>query len=194
MIKQIPTSSKQNTYVLMDSWYSSESVLEASAKQGFHVISGLKTNRIIYPQGIRQPVKDFSSYVAKSDTDLVTVGMENHRVYRYEGKLNILDNAVVLLCWRDGDDFDPAKMIAFLSTDVSLTNEQILTYYSRRWSIETYFRSMKVHLGMDRYQVRSKAALDRFFALLTFVSLCCAYIGENNFIKWTTSLPKKKAS
>ncbi|MCM3701661.1 transposase [Paenibacillus macerans] len=56
MIQAFPMS-KYPTYVLMDSWYPSSSVLQTSAKQGFHVISGLKTNRIFYPQGIRQSLK-----------------------------------------------------------------------------------------------------------------------------------------
>ncbi|WP_028547034.1 transposase [Paenibacillus taiwanensis] len=66
-------------------------------------------------------------------------------------------------------------MKAFLSTDVALTNAQIMSYYSKRWSIETYFRTAKVHLGRDRYQVRSTKAIDRYWALLLFVSLCCTY-------------------
>ncbi|MGW8957606.1 transposase [Paenibacillus sp. NPDC055715] len=44
-------------------------------------------------------------------------------------------------------------MKAFLSTHISLTSETILTYYSKRWVIETYFRTAKVHLARDRYQV-----------------------------------------
>jgi hypothetical protein len=127
MIRAVPMS-KHPTYVLMDSWYPSSSVLQTSAEQGFHVISGLKTNRIFYPQGIRQSMK------------------------------------------------------AFLSTDVSLTNEMILSYYSKRWAIETYFRTAKVHLAMDRYQVRSTQAIDRYLTLLMFASMCCIYDENGSLI------------
>ncbi|MBG9791697.1 transposase [Paenibacillus dendritiformis] len=177
MIRQVPRSHHQ-TYVLMDSWYPSASVLQVSSEQGFHVISGLKTNRIIYPQGIRQSIKEFASFMSKSDTDLVTIGEDSYRVYRYEGKLNLLDNGVVLFCWKEGEELNPKQVKAFLSTDVSLTNKQILSYYSKRWSIETYFRTAKVHLGLDRYQVRSTKAIDRYWALLSFVSMCCIYSGQ----------------
>ncbi|MFI2856154.1 hypothetical protein ACH6EH_03325 [Paenibacillus sp. JSM ZJ436] len=61
-IIQSVRTSNQPTYVLMDSWYPSSTVLQCSVKQGFHVISGLKTNRIFYPQGIRQSLKNFASY------------------------------------------------------------------------------------------------------------------------------------
>ncbi len=181
MIQTVPMS-KSKTYVLMDSWYPSASVLETSAKQGFHVISGLKTNRIFYPQGIRQSLQGFASYISKSDTDLVTIGSSAYRVYRYEGKLHLLENAVVLLCWEEGRGFDPKRMKAFLSTDVSLTNQEILSYYSKRWAIETYFRTAKVHLALDRYQVRSMQAIDRYLTLLLFASMCCAYASHGSLL------------
>lgn len=172
MIQAVPMSSCR-TYVLMDSWYPSASVLQTCAERGFHVISGLKTNRIFYPQGIRQSLQSFASYISKTDTDLVTIGSSAYRVYRYEGMLNLVENAVLLLCWKDGEGFDPKQMKAFLSTDVSLSNEEILNFYSKRWAIETYFRTVKVQLAMDRYQVRSAQAIDRYLTLLLFSALCC---------------------
>lgn len=192
MVKQVPIAQNQQTYVLVDSWYPSASLLEACTERGFHAISGLKSNRIIYPQGIRQSVKEFSSYISKSDTDFVTIGVEEYRVYRYEGKLNLLENGVVLLCWKDGDDLNPSNMRAFLSTDVALSNEQILSYYSKRWSIETYFRTAKVYLGMDRYQVRSTKAIDRYLTLLLFVSMCCTYSGQGSLIDGIHQYRKQK--
>nr|WP_269846567.1 transposase [Paenibacillus roseus] len=81
MIQNVPMSMCR-TYVLMDAWYPSASVLQTSTERGFHVISGLKTNRIFYPQGIRQSLKNFASYISKSDTDLVTIGSSTYRVYQ----------------------------------------------------------------------------------------------------------------
>lgn len=181
MIQSVPMSTCQ-TYVLMDSWYPSASVLQTCAERGFHVISGLKTNRIFYPQGIRQSLQNFASYISKSDTDLVTIGSSAYRVYRYEGKLNLLENATLLLCWKEGEGFDPKQMKAFLSTDVSLRSEEILSYYSKRWAIETYFRTAKVQLAMDRYQVRSTQAIDRYLTLLLFAALCCSYSSHGSLI------------
>lgn len=164
----------------MDSWYPSASALQTSAERGFHVISGLKTNRIFSPQGIRQSLKNFASYISKSDTVLVTIGSSAYRVYRYEGKLNLLENAALLLCWKDGDGFEPKQMKAFLSTDISLSNEEILCYYSKRWDIEAYFRTAKVQLAMDRYQVRSTQAIDRYLTLLMSSALYCQYDSQGS--------------
>lgn len=51
----------------------------------------------------------------------MTIGSAAYRVYRYEGKHILLDNAAMLLCWKEGEGFEPQDMKAFLSTDVSLT-------------------------------------------------------------------------
>lgn len=93
-----------------------------------------------------------------------------------------MENAVLLLCWKEGEGFDPKQMKAFLSTDVSLSNEEILSYYSKRWAIETYFRTAKVQLAMDRYQVRSTQAIDRYLTLLMFAALCCKYGSQGSLI------------
>ena len=93
----------------------------------------------------------------------MTIGQEAYRVYQYEGTMNDLDNTVVLFCWTTDDEtLDPKHMRCFLSTDVALTSEQILTYYSVRWRIETYFQQAKGHLGFQNDQVRSQKAIQRF--------------------------------
>ncbi|MBJ6360580.1 transposase [Paenibacillus sp. MAHUQ-46] len=86
-----------------------------------------------------------------------------------------MENVVVLLGWKEGEGLDPKQMKAFLSTNVSPTNEKILSYYSKRWAVETYFRTAKVYLAMDRYQVRSTQAIERYLTLLMIVSVCCIY-------------------
>jgi hypothetical protein len=56
MFQAVPESTCP-TYVLMDSRYPSSSVLQTSAKRGFHIINRLKTNRIFYPKSFRQSLK-----------------------------------------------------------------------------------------------------------------------------------------
>jgi hypothetical protein len=77
----------------------------------------LKTNRILYPQGIRPSAKEFARYIDVSDTHLVTVGGETYRMYRYEGALNDIPNAVVLFCWKTDQPMTSEHLRCFLSTD-----------------------------------------------------------------------------
>lgn len=191
LLSMVPKSSF-STYVLMDTWYPAQSVLETCALSGFHVISGIKTNRIIYPYGIRQSIKEFASHIHKEDTDLVTVGHASYHVYRYEGKLNFIENAVVLLCWDATQPMTLQTMRAFLSTDVSLSNEQILTYYSKRWAIETYFRTMKSNFSFNGYQIRSTVAVKRFWTLLSFTAMFCSVTGHGDILTGLRSWQNKK--
>ena len=75
--------------------------MDAFIKKGFYTIGTLKTNRILYPCGIKQKISEFVLYLRKTDSDvsLVTVGSRNYYVYRYEGNLNGIDNAVVLISY-----------------------------------------------------------------------------------------------
>ncbi|WP_418910231.1 transposase [Bacillus albus] len=43
---------------------------------------------------------------------------------------------------------------------LGLSNKQIMQYFSKRWTIETYFRTMKIKLSLKRYQVRKHSFMD----------------------------------
>lgn len=190
LLKKLPTCLLPR-YLLIDSWYPAQALLETAMQSGNHVISGLKTNRIIYPYGIRQSIKDFAKHVRKEETDLVTVGHSSYYVYRYEGKLNVIENAVVLLCWEAGTPMISENMRAFLSTDVGLSTKKIMQYYSKRWTVETYFRTMKVNLSLDRYQVRSTKAIDRLWTLLHCSATICMLIEKTSLTESIQQWQKK---
>lgn len=132
MLSSLKGKRAQPVYVLVDSWYPSQALIEACLKQGFHVIAMLKTNRILYPKGIAIQAKEFARYIEPNDTRLVTVGNERYRVYRYEGALNGLDDAVVLLAWKADQPMTPDHLHVILSTDRELSDEDILRYYAQR--------------------------------------------------------------
>lgn len=119
-------------YALVDSWYTCPKLINAYAARGYQFIGALKTNRILYPQGIRVRLDTFASYVTKKDVHLVTVNGSTYWVYRYEGALNDIENAVVLFCWPEDAFQEPKALHAFLCTDVSLETQTILDYYSKR--------------------------------------------------------------
>ena len=72
------------SYFLCDCWYVSEKIINAFAQKGFHTIGALKTNRLLYPSGMKKKLSEFGN---------------------------------------------PKALRAFLSTDVSLTTDGILSYY-----------------------------------------------------------------
>ncbi|TWG29826.1 IS701 family transposase [Geobacillus sp. C56-T2] len=172
MLSSLKGKRAQPVYVLMDSWYPSQALIEACLKQGFHVIAMLKTNRILYPKGIAIQAKKFARYIEPNDTRLVTVGKERYRVYRYEGAIHGLDDAVVLLAWKADEPMTPDHLHVVLSTDRELGDEEILRYYAQRWTIECFFRQAKDQLKLDGYRVRHIRAVKRYWAVVLFA---CVY-------------------
>ena len=89
------------SYFLCDSWYTCGDIMNAFIKKGFYTIGALKTNHVLYPCGIKQKVSEFALHLRKADkgVSLVTVGSRSYYVYRYEGSLNGIEDAVVLVSY-----------------------------------------------------------------------------------------------
>ena len=174
MAKELPVPPIMS-YFLCDCWYVSEKIINTFAAKGFHTIGALKTNRILYPFGIKKKLSEFATLlsVTRSDFNLVTVKNQKYYVYRYEGKLNGMENAVVLLSYPEKAFGKPKALRAFLSTDVSLTVNEILSYYRYRWSVEVFFRQCKDKLALDSYQIRSAKGIQRYWLLMSLAYYIC---------------------
>ena len=122
------------SYFLCDSWHACGDIMDAFIKKGFYTISALKTNRVLYPCGIKQKVSEFALHLRKTDADvsLVTVGSRSYYVYWYEGSLNGIENAVVLISYPKDAFHVPKALRAFISTNVSLNTREILDTYVER--------------------------------------------------------------
>ena len=136
---------------------------------------------MLYPFGIKKKLREFAALlsVRHSDFNLVTVKNQKYYVYRYEGKLNGIENAVVLLSYPEKAFGNPKALRAFLSTDVSLSTDEILSYYVCRWPIEVFFRQCKEKLALDNYQIRSVQGIRRYWLLMSLAHyMCVVGIGE----------------
>lgn len=162
-------------YVLGDSWYSACSVIQAARSRGFEYIGALRANRVLYSVGgprLGQKVNAYIKTLTEKDVHLVTVGTQKYWVHRYNGYIKRLPkNGVILLSWPENKLFEEKAVHVFFST-CNLPEEEILTTYAERWTIEIFFRDNKMQLELDRYQVRSKQAIKRF---LTIIMLTYAY-------------------
>ena len=74
---------------------------------------------------------------------LVTVGGHEYWIHRYEGALNGIEKAVVLLSYPK-DAFGSKKALRVLiCSDFSLSDGEILSHYAHRWKIEVMFKQQK---------------------------------------------------
>jgi hypothetical protein len=179
LAKSLPKP-QTHAYALGDSWYTNSKIIDAFAERGYYYIGAIKTNRIIYPKNERISIVDYAAQVLqKADFNLVTVNKAKYNAYRYKGKLNGIDEAVVIITVPEGG-FDSLGNIsnlksvkAFISTDTTLDTQRILEYYTQRWCIETFFRQEKCALGFDKYQLRSIKGIERQWTLTSLCYLMC---------------------
>ena len=122
-------------YVLFDSWYASNKLLKFCRRQGWHVICAIKSNRTL--DGIK--LSEWNQRLKHQPYTRVNPTATDRRKRPYlvrarKGRLkNVPFEVCVLISKRHRGDKRPKY---FLCTDLSLSPQQILTFYKKRWPIE----------------------------------------------------------
>ncbi len=144
---------------------------------------------MIFPAGIKQQVSQFAQFIRKTDTNvnLVTVGNRQYHVFRYEGKLNGIEDAVVLISYPKDAFGVPHALRAFLCIDCSLSTQAILGLYLDRWSVEVFFRQAKQKLALDKYQIRTSTGIRRYWLLMSLAHYVCC-LGTGTFVPFHVGL------
>lgn len=88
LVNEFTLVTKTN-YLLVGAWYISGKLMLQALKRGYHTIGRIKSNRVIYPFGLKTSVKGFSTHIRKNETCPVTAGDSKYYVHRYEGKINV---------------------------------------------------------------------------------------------------------
>ena len=164
IIEALPDQAR--AYFLMDSWYTNPNILHTCEKKGCFLIGAMKTNRILYPNGQKTSAADVAQSLLPDQFHPVTVKGRTYLVHRYEGPLNKIPHAVVLLSYPANAFGQSRALRVFLCSDSSLEDETILAYYSNRWRIEVMFRSHKRYFGFQSFMVRTVKAFDRLLVIL----------------------------
>lgn len=97
-----------------------------------HLIGAVKTNRVLYLEGKSVSAPDLAASLAPGCFHYVAVKGCTYRVYRYEGALNKIDRAVVLLSYPARAVSKKCALRGFLCSDTALSDESIQEYYTHR--------------------------------------------------------------
>jgi hypothetical protein len=152
-------------YVLFDSWYAANGLLKFCRRQGWHVICAIKSNRKLadkqlsqWPQTLRHQRYQRVQLTAPDQR------LRTYLVRTLRGKLTKLSFEVcVLISHRHPRDKHPKY---FLCTDLTLSAQQILSIYQKRWPIEVDNFYVKQHLGLADFRVQSYEATEKWFAIV----------------------------
>ena len=176
-------SAPNSSYLLCDSWYICGKLMDVFATKGFYTVGALKSNRILYPYGMKMNVCEFAKTLSRIALfHIVTVKGRKYYVYRYEGKLNDIEKAVVLICYPVSAFGQERALRTFICTNADLvSDEEILNLYAVRWEIEVYFRDCKNKLALDKYQIRSANGIKRFWLIssLAYLLACLSSTSYN---------------
>ena len=161
-------------YVLFDSWYGSNRLLKFCRRQHWHVVCAIKSNRKLDNQKLAQwPQALQHQRYQRVQLTATDQRSRTYLVRTLQGKLTKLPFAVcVLISKRHHRAKHPQY---FLCTDLSLSAQQILPIYQKRWSIEVDNFYVKQHLGLADFRVQSYEATEKWFAVV-FLALA--------FLQW----------
>ena len=164
LLEQALAAGVQASYLLFDSWFSFPSTIMNVLKQGIHVICMLKAMpRVYYTyNGAKFNLNALYKEVRKKRgkakilaSIVVTIGIDNKN---HEVKARIV-------FVRDRNR--SKQWLALLSTDLDLTEEEIVRIYGKRWDIEVFFKMNKSYLRLAKeFQGRS---YDMMFAHTSLV-------------------------
>jgi hypothetical protein len=133
-------------HVLFDSWFSYPGTMIRIHEIGFDVIGRLKDTRTIkyLYTGERKTLKQI--YAASKKRRGRAKYLLSVEVLLYNGKEETLPARIVFVRDRNKS----GKWIAFGSTDMTLSEEEIIRLYGKRRDIEVFFKMCKSYLNLAR--------------------------------------------
>ena len=152
LIEQALATGIEADYVLMDTWFTEEPLIKDIKSHGLNVIGMIK----------RGPKRKYN-YQGKEYTldRLLTRCNKNTKSSGILGSICVKmskGTTVKIVFVRHRSN--RSKWLAVLSTDCTLSDEEIIRIYGYRWEIEVFFKCNKSHLNLSKeFQCRSYDAL-----------------------------------
>jgi len=149
-------------YLLADSWYWAKALARVCRKCGYHMISQLKSNSVLWISGKHTKVTTLSSLPsAYREISLLLYGKNKTlKIARFVGVVKGFGKVAVVVVKEKRK-----KTCYLVSTNLHLSPLDIIRYYANRWKIEQMIKDLKQRLGFGDYQVRNPQAIQRHVAL-----------------------------
>ena len=158
-----------SVYVVHDSWWFCSELVQKVRRKGYHVVCRLKRDKRVVLAG-----KAKKLHALRGEYRRVKVRVRGkHKTYlAFERVVEVAGIGRVKLVVSKGD-----RRRYYMSTDLSLSMEEVLEIYENRWSIELAHRESNQKFGFKDYQMRSKRAIERFMQL-AFVAFAVVLIAK----------------
>jgi Transposase DDE domain len=175
-------------YLLFDNWYASRANFNLFGRLNLHWVTRAKSNLKVGFDGQRLTGKQVGARVAKAN-------------YHYYAGLSAWARS--FLVWRDGhplkltvikDDRGPegGGTEYLLTDDLSLSTQQVVEWYRRRWAVEVFFSDSKRHLGLGKCEARCGAEVIAH-VVLVWLTPCCNCSSQRMRSRVRVCVPSKKS-
>ncbi len=175
MVKRAVNSGIYADYLLVDSWYSKPVFIQEMNTLGLRVISRIANNIRIWNfigkektlEAIYNKFKELKTakpgkYGKKIKFTYFSAVVE----HKTAGKLKI-----VFIKTKE-------KLIPIVSTDLTISDEEIIEIYKRRWDIEQGYKELREHFGFGKEENRIYEALIARITLSFFTYNIVSYINR----------------
>ena len=175
-------------YVLFDSWYASKKLIQYCRRQKWQVICAIKSNRRI--DKVRVDQHNLALRHKPYQRITLEAVDQQHKAPTYftrlvQGHLEGFAEPVhaIISKKRPGDKFPKY----FVCTDLSLSVQQVLRYYQKRWPVEVDNTYLKNALGLGDFRLQSFEATQKWFAV---VMLALNYLQYRLALAYSHNLSK----
>ena len=152
LIKQALQTGIFADYVLMDTWFTEEPLIKEIKELGLDVIGMVKrTSKRKYKfKGKHYTLHQLMSHCHQNKNANAILGSVIVKMKE--------DTQVKIVFVRHRSNRN--KWLAILSTDINLSDEEIIRIYGYRWEIEVFFKCNKSHLNLNKeFQCRTYDAM-----------------------------------
>jgi hypothetical protein len=163
MVKDLRLPLPCKLYVLADSWYWAKALVKVCRTCGYHMISQLKSNSVLWVHGKKTKVASLVSLTSSyRDVSLFVYGKTKRlSIARFIGEIKEVGKVAVVVVREKRK-----KPFYLVCTNLHLPAIYVIQYYARRWKIEQMIKDLKQRLGLGDYQVRNLRAIQRHVALV----------------------------
>jgi hypothetical protein len=171
-------------YVLFDSWYASAKLIKLCRRQRWHVICAVKSNRRLE----RKRMDHHNQSLRHKRYERVTLPAldpsrppSTYYVRSVQGHLQeVKDEVRGIISKRHPGDRYPKY---FVCTDLTLTVQQALQYYQRRWPVEVDNLYLKEALGLGDFRLQSFEATEKWFAVVVLTMNYLQYQAAESYLR-----------
>lgn len=173
MIKNVQKYFQQSVLIVADSWFGNNGLwsrLDRGGEGFFHLLSRMRTNITLYDFAPVSTEKRKAGRPRKYGNRLGSVDdcaarwkefAQTYTTFLYgkEREVQAYSKTVMLktmkcpvrVVWI----YRKTRYVSLMTTDMTLSVEQIIEYYGARWKIESGFKEIKQDIGSSKSQVRN---------------------------------------